>query len=106
MSDSRYGAVELLAHMRAVLAERKDPRQVVTYVTRDDSHEVGRLVTIALTTPPISGTFRIQRVTFGEIAIGGGANPTRPKRTIEATNKLYTFADLLRRLRGREGGVP
>jgi hypothetical protein len=106
VSDSRFGPTELSAHMVATLKERKDPRQTLTYWTRDETHEVGRLVTVALTTPPINGTFRIQRVTISEISIAGAGTTIRPKRTIEATNKLYTFADVLRRLRGREGGVP
>jgi len=48
---------------------------------------------------------RVQRITFDEIAISGGLGRTWPRRTVEASNKLYTFADLLRRLRGREGGA-
>jgi hypothetical protein len=106
VSDSRFGPTELRAQMQATLLERKDPRLTLTYWTRDLSHEVGRLVTVNLTTPPINGTFRIQRVTFSEISIAGAGTTIRPKRTIEATNKLYTFTDILRRLRGREGGVP
>jgi hypothetical protein len=106
VSDSRLGPTELQATLQATLLERKDPRLTLTYWTRDTTHEVGRLVTVTLTQPPISGTFRIQRITFAEIAIAGAAHPIAPKRMIEATNKLYTFADLLRRLRGREGGIP
>lgn len=106
VSDSRFGPTELQANIRATLAERKDPKLTLTYATRDPSNEVGRLVTINLTTPLITGTYRIQRVTFTEIAIAGGARLLQPKRLIEATNKLYTFADILRQLRGREGGVP
>jgi len=105
VSDSRFGPTELSAHMYATLQERKDPRRTLTYWTRDGSHEVGRLVTVNLTTPPINGTFRIQRVTITEIAIAGAATAIRPKRAVQATNKLYTFADLLRQLRGRDAGV-
>jgi hypothetical protein len=106
ISDSRFTPSELLAQMQATLAERKDPQRTVTYETRDTTHEIGRLVTINLTAPPIVGTFRIQRVRLTEIAFAGAANYVLPKRLVEATNRLYTFADLLRRLRGREGGVP
>jgi hypothetical protein len=105
VSDARFGPAELTQHMQATLTERKDPRLTVTYWTRDVTHDVGRLVTINISTPPINGTFRIQRVTFSEIAIAGAHTTIRPKRTIEATNKLYTFADLLRQLRGREAGI-
>jgi hypothetical protein len=103
VSDSTLGPTELLAVARATLAERKDPIQTLTYWTRDESHNVGRLVTVTLTTPVVNATFRIQRVTFSEIAIAGARTTIRPKRTIEATNKLYIFSDLLRQIRGREG---
>ena len=106
VNDSRFDPTELLANMQATLAERKDPRLTLTYWTRDPSHDVGRLVTINLASPLIAGTFRIQRVSFSEIAWAGARTTSLPKRTVTATNKLYTFADLLRRLRGREGGVP
>jgi hypothetical protein len=103
VSDSNLGPTELLAVVRATLAERKDPIVTVTYWTRDGTHDVGRLVTINTTTPPIAGTYRIQRVTFSELAIAGARTTIRPKRTIEATNKLYIFSDLLRRVRGDAG---
>jgi hypothetical protein len=105
VNDSRLGPTELLAVIRATLAERKDPIQTVTYWTRDDSHDVGRLVTITTSTPVINGTFRIQRVTFSEIAIAGARTTIRPKRTIDATNKLYIFSDLLRQITNRDAGA-
>lgn len=104
-SDTRMTVVELLNYGKALLLDRKDPRLTLRFVTRDTSVQVGRLVALRLTTPPIWGDFRIQRITFDEIAISGGLARTAPRRTVEASNKLYTFADLLRRLRGREGGA-
>jgi hypothetical protein len=104
-SDSRMTLTELLQYARALLLERKDPRQTLRFVTRDTTVEVGRLITVTTTKPPISGTFRVQRIAFDEIAITGGLARTAPRRTVEASNKLYTFTDLLRRLRGREGGA-
>jgi len=106
ISDSRFGLTELLNQMLAMLSERKDPSRTVTFTTRDASYEVGRTVAINISTPPISGTFRIQRITFSEIAITGLRGAVPPLRRVEATNKLFTFADFLRQLRGREGGVP
>jgi hypothetical protein len=107
LSDSRFAPTELGQNCLALLTERKDPRVVVSYTIREDlTHDVGRLVTINLTTPPIVGTFRIQKVTFSEIAVAGARTVTSPLRRVEATNKLFTFADILRQLRGREGGVP
>lgn len=104
-SDSRMTRGELEQYGRALLLERKDPRLTLRFVTRDPSVRVGRLITVNTTLPPISGTFRVQRITFDEIAISGGLGRTLPRRTVEASNKLYTFVDLLRRLRGREGGA-
>jgi hypothetical protein len=104
-SDSRMTIVELLNYARALLADRKDPRLTLRFITRDETVQVGRLITVSMAKPPISGTFRVQRITFDEIAISGGLGRTQPRRTVEASNKLFTFADLLRRLRGREGGA-
>lgn len=104
-SDSRMTIAELTNYAKALLLERKDPRLTLRFVTRDTSVHVGRLITVSTTQPPISGTFRVQRIGFDEIAISGGLARTQPRRTVEASNKLYTFADLLRRLRGRESGA-
>lgn len=104
-TDTSMGVVELTNYARALLADRKDPVRTWRFQTRDDSVQVGRLITVTLTTPPISGTFRVQRIQFSEIAITGGLARVKPLRTVEASTKLYTFADLLRRLRGREGGA-
>jgi hypothetical protein len=106
VSDGRFGLVELTAHCQATLLEHKDPSRTLTFTSRDDSLQVGRLLQVNISTPPIAGTFRIQRITFSEIAITGGLGRVRPLRTIEATTKLFTFTNLLRQLRGREGGVP
>jgi hypothetical protein len=105
ITDSRLGLVELAAQIAATLTERKDPHRTLTFESRDPSLQVGRLITVTISSPPISGTFRIQRITFSEIAISGGRATVLPLKTVEATNKLYTFADLVRQLRGREGGV-
>jgi hypothetical protein len=105
ITDSRLGLVELAAQIAATLRERKDPHRTLTFESRDPSLQVGRLITVNISSPPISGTFRIQRITFSEIAISGGRATVLPLKTVEATNKLYTFADLVRQLRGREGGV-
>jgi hypothetical protein len=105
ITDTRLGLVELAAQIAATLRERKDPHVTLTFESRDPSLQVGRLITVTIASPPISGTFRIQRIAFSEIAISGGRATVLPLKTVEATNKLYTFADLVRQLRGREGGV-
>jgi hypothetical protein len=104
-SDSRMTAIELTNYAKALLFDRKDPRVTYRFVTRDTNVRVGRLITVDIAEPPIHGTFRVQRITFDEIAISGGLSRTEPRRTVEASNKLYTMADLLRRLSGREGGA-
>jgi hypothetical protein len=104
-SDSRMTISELLNYARALLADRKDPWRTLRFVTRDPTVQVGRVLHISITQPPIAGIFRVQKITFDEIAITGGLARSAPRRMVEASNKLYTFADLLRRLRGREGGA-
>jgi hypothetical protein len=106
LSDSRFGLVELTAQCTAHLTDRKSPAKTLTFESRDPSLQVGRLITIDISQPPISGTFRIQRIGFSEIAVAGGRASALPLKRIEATSKLFTFANLLRQLRGREGGVP
>ena len=97
--DARYTLTELNDRALAVLAERKDPHRTVTFESRDQSLQVGRLVAFTLTTPPIAGTFRIQRIAFSEMGLGGLHSTVHPLRRIEASSKLYTFNELLRRLR-------
>ena len=104
-SDSRMTLVELINYATALLLERKDPRRTLRFVTRDETVQVGRLVSLNISSPPIDAAFRVQKISFDEIAITGGMARTKPRRTVEASTKLYTFADLLRRLRGREGGA-
>jgi hypothetical protein len=106
VSDSRFGVAELAAQCQAKLLERKDPSLTVTFQSRDDTIQVGRMIGITIAQPPIAGTFRIHRIAFSEIAISGGLGRVRPLRTVTASNKLFSFANLLRQLRGREGGVP
>jgi hypothetical protein len=100
-SDGRFGLKELTATVTALIADRKTPVRHLIFETRDGTMELGRTVTLSLTTPPIAGTFRIRQVTFSEIAIGGKTTAWSPPplRRIEATNKLYAFSDLVRRIR-------
>lgn len=100
-SDGRFGLKELTATVIAMLGDRPTPVQAVSFETRDGTMELGRTVTINLTEPPIAGMFRIRQVTFSEIAIRGKTTAwfPPPLRKIEATNKLYSFSDLVRRIR-------
>lgn len=104
-SDSRFTLPELTATAAAILSDRKTPARIVNFESRDGSLVIGRTVTLALTTPVINGTFRIQRVVFSEIAIGGAQRHWTPPplRSVQATNKLFSFADVLRRISDASG---
>jgi hypothetical protein len=99
-SDGRFGLIELTATVRALLADRSTPIQIVRFESRDPLLEVGSTVQIDLDTPAIHGLYRIHTVSLTEIGIGGrfGMAPW-PLRHVTATNKLFSFDDLVRRWR-------
>jgi len=105
VSDSRFGLVELQDHIDATLQDRKDPQLTITFTSRDLTLQVGRLITVNTTQPPISGTFRIHKIALSQIAESGGRATVHPLKTVEASSKIYKFTDLLRRLRSMEAGV-
>jgi hypothetical protein len=105
LSDSRFDLVELQEHLEATLLDRKDPQLTLTFTSRDLSLQVGRLITVNTTVPPINGTFRIHKIALTEIAITGGLARLHPLKRVEASSKIYKFTDLLRRLRSLEAGV-
>jgi hypothetical protein len=105
VSDSRFDLVELQDHLDATLLDRKDPHLTLTFTSRDLTLQVGRLITVNTTEPPISGTFRIHKIGLSEIAISGGRALVHPLKRVEASSKIYKFTDLLRRLRSVEAGV-
>jgi hypothetical protein len=100
IADGRLSATEAGNRAEALLAERKDPITTIRFDTRDQSCQPGRNVTIELSNPAISGTFRIQRVTISQLGIDGGRQ-VFPLRSVEASSKRYSFEDLLRQIRGR-----
>lgn len=104
VSDSRFGLAELQEHVDATLLDRKDPQYTLTFGSRDLSLQVGRLITVNTTQPPINYTFRIHKITLTEIAIAGGRATAHPLKRVEASSKIYKFTDLLRRLRSVEAG--
>lgn len=99
ISDGRWGLTEATARATAELTERKDPLQTVHLVTRDPSVVAGRLLTVSLTNPAISGTFRVQRVTITQVGITGPQGRLFPLRTVELSNRLYSFEDMVRQIR-------
>ena len=79
------------------LAEVKDPEVSVTYETRDQTTKSGRDITIALTAPAISGTFKIQRTGISQV------DPLMrlwPVRSVDASSRKFTFEQLLRLVKG------
>lgn len=101
ISDGRFSETEALTLAEAQLEERKDPLVTVRFDTRDMTAQSGRNVTVTLSDPPVSGTYRIQRVTIREIGIGrNGLAMTFPLRTVEASSRRFSFEDLIRQIRG------
>jgi hypothetical protein len=101
LSDGTLGLIELTARADARLLERKNAFEAVTFETRDPTVRVGRTLSIALTSPAISGTYKIQRVQISELGADGGRASSRlfPLRNVEASTKHWSFEDLLRQVR-------
>jgi hypothetical protein len=105
ITDGRWSLPECYSQAEAALALRKDPLVTVTFVSRDPSLESGATVAINLTSPPIVGTFRIQRVTLADFGrmrqyVGTPQPRNLPLRTVECSSVRYSIEDLLRLLRG------
>jgi len=101
ITDGRWSVVECTARGTAELTKRKDPLLTITFDSRDPTLVSGRAVTITLTSPAITGTFTIQRVTFSEIGIFPVGDPTWPLRHVECSSTRYSFEDLLRQIKGK-----
>lgn len=103
--DGRWSITEATARANAELTQRKNPLVTVTFNSRDRSIVSGRDITVTLSSPAISGTFKIQRVTLSQIAVSGGLNLIWPLRNVECSSRRYSFEDLLRQIRkGRVDG--
>lgn len=98
-TDGRLGLTELTARADAILVERKDPIVTVTLESRDPTLSAGKIVTLSVSYPPVSGTFQIQRVNITELAFDGAAMKVFPKRQVELTSKRFSFEDLVRQIR-------
>jgi hypothetical protein len=100
ISDGTIGITEATARANAELSLRKDPLETVTFTSRDPSMQSGRDVTLTITSPAISGTFKIQRVTITELGLQGPTGFLFPLRQVEASSsRRYSFEDLLRKLK-------
>lgn len=78
----------------AELALFKDPIVTVNYSTRDPKTRSGKNITINLTNPPVSGTFKIQEVRTDMINVSDGLGP---RYNVTASSVRFTLGDLLRR---------
>lgn len=99
ITDGRWSITEATARANAELSLRKNPLVTVSFQTRDPSMQSGRDVTLTLTSPAISGTFKIQRVTLTELGLGGPTGFIFPLRQVEVSSRRYSFEDLLRQLK-------
>lgn len=101
ISDGRWGLTEATAQANAELTRRKNPLVTVSFQSRDPTLMSGRDITITLTTPAISGTFKIQRVTYSDLGIGGASHPVFPLRHVECSSQRFSFEDLVRQIKSR-----
>jgi hypothetical protein len=99
ITDGRWSITEATARANAELSLRKNPLVTVSFQTRDPSMQSGRDVTLTITSPAISGTFKIQRVTLTELGLGGPTGFIFPLRQVEVSSRRYSFEDLLRQLK-------
>ena len=97
--DGRLSIAECQNRGDARLTAFKDPISTLSGTTRDQTVRAGRSVTFTVTNPPVSGTFKIQRVTLSELAIGGAQTYVFPTRRVEASSKRFSLDDLLRQIR-------
>jgi hypothetical protein len=103
ITDGRWAITEATAQATTEVTMRKNPIVTVEFDSRDSSIVSGRDITITLSSPAISGTFKIQRVTFSEIGVGGAlaVNNIWPLRHVECSSRRFSFEDLLRQIKGR-----
>jgi hypothetical protein len=99
ITDGRWSITEATARANAELSLRKNPLVTVSFQTRDPSMQSGRDVTLTITSPAISGTFKIQRVTLTELGLGGPTGFIFPLRQVEVSSRRYSFEDILRQLK-------
>lgn len=99
LTDGRWSLVEATARGLTELTQRRDPHVLITFESRDPTIASGRALTIALTSPAITGTFKVQRVTTPDLGMGGAV--VFPWRQVELAAHRYSFDDLLRQLSGK-----
>lgn len=101
LSDGRWSVTECEAQGAARLLSNKDPEQTHTFQTRDVRVHSSKTVTFSLGAPTnVSGTFRVQSVTFSDVGISGALERVHPLRTVTVSANLYTFERLLQNIKG------
>jgi hypothetical protein len=101
ITDGRWSITEATARANAELTQRKDPLITVSFNSRDQTIVSGRSLSITLTSPAITGTFKIQRVTMTNVGVAGGGPHAQvfPTRAVELSSHRYSFEDLLRQIK-------
>lgn len=93
IDDSSLSTLEqMYARGNAELAVFAWPIVSVTYATRDRKSKPGRMITIDLAHPPISGSFIIQRITIDQI---NRSSSVGPRFTVTASSVKFDLDDLL-----------
>lgn len=98
IQDRRLSIPEATARGDAFLNLRSvDNGRSITYTSRDLNTKAGAMITVNLGPPTnVTGTFRIQRVTWSDFRPFANQLPTA---TVEASAVRYSFEDLLRQRR-------
>jgi hypothetical protein len=99
LTDGRLSLAELTTRADAMLAYRKDPLVTVTFETRDPAVSVGKTITFNTTSPPIVGTFLVQRVGIDQFPAAAHVKPVAARRVVEASSRRYTFDDLVQQIK-------
>jgi hypothetical protein len=100
LQDSRLSITGAQARGDAHLELVATPLTTVTYETPDASTRSGREVTITYTQPAVSGTFKIQRVTYQGFDARGRI---WPQRSVEVSSRRFSFEALLRKVLNLKG---
>jgi len=103
ISDGRISADEALSRAVAFLTTYANSQSSVSFTTRDKTMNVGREVSVNLSSPSVNGTFLIQSVTIDMSEPRGRETMTFPVRMVDAASRRITFERLIKRLKNLEG---
>ena len=101
LQDRRLSHTECVARGTAQLALRSLAEISITYQSRDLNTRAGRTVPVNLPSENVVGSFKIQQVTIA----GFGVPNLLPTFTASASTSRFSFEDLLRVARKKDGTV-